>query len=99
MPDMEKLLALIAKHRRIAYPLAGLVIALAVSGGALAATGTSPDGTSTSPTASGSTQPSPSGRGLTGEPAAGGAVNIVQVSNTTDNSKASSCARASRTRG
>jgi putative peptide zinc metalloprotease protein len=88
MIDMEKLLALIARNRRIAYPLVGLAVILALSGGVLAATTTFSGSTSTSPTASASIQPSPSATDLLGYPGGGGAVNIVQVSNATDNSVA-----------
>ena len=84
---MEKLLASLAKHRRIAYPVAALVVLLALSGGVLAATGTFSGTAATSPTptaqASGTAA---GGNGAGGFPAAGGADNIVQVHNHVDSS-------------
>ena len=85
---MDRLLKLIAANRRIAYLVAAVVVVLAMSGGVLAASGSLAAGTAASPSASASTEASASASagGLTGYQAAGGAVNIVQVSNKTDNS-------------
>jgi hypothetical protein len=84
---LEKLLALIGKNRRIAYPLVGLIALLALSAGVTAATGTLSGTTATSPAATAQTSSAPAGgNGAGGFPAAGGADNIVQVINHTDSS-------------
>lgn len=83
---MGKWLAYIGRHRRIGYPIAGLVVLFGLSAGVLAETGALPAATTPSPSASASAQADSGTAGNTpGLPAAGGAVNIVQVSNTTNN--------------
>jgi putative peptide zinc metalloprotease protein len=87
---MKKLLALVAANRRIAYVVAAVVVVLAMSGGVLAETGTLSATTSPTPSASAPASDTTASSSATpGLPqAAGGAVNIVQVSNSTDNSVA-----------
>lgn len=79
---MDKWLGYVGKHRRIAYPLAGLILLIGLSGGVAAATGTLSAATpAASPDASGA--PTTSGQTAT-LPAAGGAHNIVRVINHQD---------------
>jgi hypothetical protein len=82
---MRQWLSLVAKNRRIVYPVVGLVVLLA-AGGFAAATGTF----SSTPTSTATdTQQTASGSAMAdagGFPAAGGANNIVQVINHQDSS-------------
>ena len=83
---MEKLLASLAKHRRIVYPIAGLVVLLGLSAGGLAASGTLSGSTpAATEQPSAGTADSSGGNGG-GFPAANGRNNIVQVINYTDGS-------------
>jgi putative peptide zinc metalloprotease protein len=81
---MEKWLSVVSQHRRIAVPVAAVVVLLALTGGVAAATGALTDSTSPTATPGASTSTTPSRSMIPGFPAAGGADNIVQVINHTD---------------
>ena len=80
---MDKWLALVGKHRRIAYPVAALIALVVISGGVAAATGTITGTTTPTPTPNAAGTVSASSQ-LQGLPAAGGAHNIVHVVNQRD---------------
>lgn len=85
---MDKWLGYIGQHRRIAYPLVGLIVLIGLSGGVAAATGTLSGAAGPSATAT----PAATAASAVADaqqvsfPAAGGAHNIVQVINQQDTS-------------